>query len=62
MCSTCNYMAFEKKDGKLEQNLGIGSLAICCDTNGKNYRLAVKGEQRSEFILYHCPTCGRKLY
>ena len=62
MCSTCNYKNFENIDRKLEQNLGMGNLLIRCDMNGKNYRLAVKDEHKSEFVLYHCPTCGRKLF
>ena len=62
MCSTCNDKSFEVVDGKLEQLLGNGSLLIRCDIDGKNYKLAVKNEQKSEFILYRCPTCGRKLY
>ena len=62
MCSTCNYKSFEVVDGKLEQLLGNGSLLIRCDIDGKNYKLAVKNEQNSEFTLYRCPTCGCKLY
>lgn len=61
MCSTCNYKMYEKIDGKLQKILGIGSLLIRCEDNGKNYKLAVKGEPKSEFWLYNCPTCGRKL-
>ena len=62
MCGTCDYKRFEFKNGKLEQGLGMGSLIIRCDANGKNYRLAVNGESKSEFVLYRCPTCGSKLY
>lgn len=62
MCSTCNYKTYEKIDGRLQQKLGMGRLLICCDNNGRNYRLAVKDEQKSDFNLYRCPTCGRKLY
>lgn len=62
MCSTCNYKTFDKVNVKLQQSLGMGSLLICCDNNGRNYKLAVKGEEKSEFCLYNCPTCGKKLY
>ena len=62
MCTTCNYKNFEEVNGKLEQQLCMGNLLIRCDTNGKNYKLAVKDEQKSEFVLYRCPTCGKKLY
>lgn len=61
MCSTCNYKNFEEVDGKLEQQLGMGSLIIRCDPDGKNYKLAVKDEPKSEFVLYRCPTCGGRL-
>ena len=61
MCSICNYKNFEEVNGKLEQSLGMGSLLIRCDSNGKNYKLAVKDEPKSEFTLYRCPTCGCKL-
>lgn len=62
MCSTCNYKNFENVDGKLEQSLGTGSLVIRCDMSGKNYKLAVKNEPKSEYALYRCPTCGSKLF
>lgn len=62
MCSTCNYETYENINGKLEKNLGMGSLIIRCDQNGKNYKLAVNNEPKSEFVLYRCPTCGNKLY
>lgn len=62
MCSTCNYKNFEEVNGKLEQSLGMCSLLIRCDLDGKNYKLAVKDESKSEFTLYRCPTCGKKLY
>lgn len=62
MCSTCNYKDFEEIDGKLEQSLGNGRLLIRCDLGGKNYKLAVKGEPKSEYTAYRCPTCGCKLY
>lgn len=61
MCSTCDFKTYEKVDGKLQQNLGMGSLLIRCDNDGKKYKLAVKDEDKSEFYLYSCPTCGRKL-
>ena len=63
MCSTCNYKNYEEVNGKLEQKLGIAEkLIIRCDLNGKNYKMAVDGEPRNEFILYRCPTCGQKLF
>lgn len=40
----------------------MGSLIIRCDLNGKNYKLAVNNEPKSEFVSYNCPTCGKKLY
>lgn len=66
MCSTCNHRNFEKVSievngrvvEKLENGLGYGSLIIRCDPDGTNYNLAVKGEPKSEFRMYRCPTCG----
>ena len=66
MCNTCNHTTYEKvgekPDEKLEKELGFGSLLIRCDLDGKNYRLAIKNERNSEFKLYACPTCQRKLW
>ena len=62
MCTTCNYKNFEEVNGKLEQALGMGNLLIRCDVNGKNYKLTVKDEPRSEYVIYKCPTCGKKLF
>jgi hypothetical protein len=53
---------YENKNGILEKNIGMGSLVIRCDLNGKNFKLAVDNEPKSEFALYRCPTCGNKLY
>ena len=49
MCSTCNYKTYVINNGKLEKNLGMRSLIIRCDQNGKNYKLAVNNEPKSEF-------------
>jgi hypothetical protein len=62
MCTTCNYKNYEEVNGKLEQSLGMGNLLIRCDVNGKNYKLAVKDEPKSEYVIYKCPTCGKKLF
>lgn len=62
MCSVCNYKNFKEENGNLERSLGMGSLLIRCDLNGKNYKLAVKDEPKSEYVLYNCPTCGKNLY
>ena len=61
MCSTCdfkNYIKEEKEvNGKTVTTLkgDNPSLDINCDVNGKNYKIG-------NFIIYRCPTCGRKLY
>ena len=70
MCSTCDYKTFKKvsiESGgriteKLENSLGYGSLVIRCDLDGRNYVLAVKDEQKSEFRMYRCPTCGHTFF
>lgn len=66
MCSVCDYRTFDhvmvNESEKLEQPLGMGSLVMRCDTDGKNYTLSVKDEPKSEYRLYWCPTCGHKLF
>ena len=44
---------------KLERGMGYGSLVMRCDTGGKNYTLAVKGEPNSAVRMYRCSTCGK---
>lgn len=69
MCSTCNFKTYhkavvqqgDKAEETLQQPLGLGSLLICCDPNGRNYFLAVNGEPKSGYRLYSCPTCGKRL-
>ena len=63
MCSTCNhnkYLPAEKvvKDKTfhfLKADSSHTVLDIVCDTEGKNFKIG-------DFTIYHCPTCGRKLY
>lgn len=63
MCSTCDYRRYQKVDEKtLSNSLGIGNLEIKCSPDGKNYKLFVKDDEQSSFVIYRCPTCGRKLY
>lgn len=63
MCSTCNYQNYEKAGPfVLERSLGFGSLVIRYYSETKEYKLAVKDEQKSEYHVYRCPTCGKKLY
>ena len=47
---------------KLERGMGYGSLVMRCDTNGRNYILAVKGEPKSDVKIYRCPTCGHRFF
>lgn len=69
MCSTCNHKIYQKAvvqrgdktEEVLQQSLGLGSLLICCDQDGKNYSLMVNGEPKSGYRLYSCPTCGKRL-
>ena len=64
MCSTCNPVNFTPNEDtkRLEQKLGMGGLLITCDSNGKNYKLAVENEPRSNYTIYRCPTCGTTLF
>lgn len=61
MCSTCDFTKYIKEDkevnGKVVAILkgDTPNLDINCDVNGKNYKIG-------NFIIYRCPTCGRKLY
>lgn len=62
-CRVCNHNGYTPTaDGeRLEKSLGMGSLIIHCDVKGKNFKLGVKGDERSNFVIYKCPTCGRFL-
>ena len=63
MCKTCNYQNYEQVSPFiLERSLGFGSLVMRYNVETKEYKLAVKEEQKSEFHVYRCPTCGNKLY
>ena len=61
MCSTCDFNNFIKEEkevnGKVVTTLrgDNPNLDINCDVNGKNYKIG-------NFVIYRCPTCGRKLY
>ena len=61
MCSTCNYKNYIKEE-KLVNGAPVTFLKgnepfldINCDINGSNFKIG-------SFVIYHCPTCGRKLY
>ena len=66
MCSTCNpknYYEVSLRCGPtLQQDLGERNLVIRCDPNGQKYRIASKVEDRSDFRIYRCPTCGKQLF
>lgn len=65
MCTTCNYKLYEKNpdvNNVVEKSLGYESLVIRCNENGKNYKMAVKGEPKSDIVIYRCPTCGKELF
>ena len=63
MCSTCNYQRYEQiNEETLAENLGTDGLQIQYDLKGKKYKLAIKDESKSGFVIYRCPTCGRKLF
>ena len=61
MCSTCNHKNYTEKVKTINdkpftflQNENC-PLDIKCDVEGRNFKVG-------EFKIYHCPTCGRKLY
>ena len=65
MCSTCNiknYRIDENISDILIMPLGIGGdIMICYNITNKKYFLST-GTLKSDFMIYRCPTCGRKLY
>ena len=65
MCSTCdvkNYNMAENIPDALVMPLGTsGEIMICYDKNSKKYFLS-NGDSKSNFMIYRCPTCGRKLF
>ena len=65
MCSTCgvkNYKMAENMPDTLVMPLGISEeIMICYDKNSKKYFLS-NGDSKSNFMIYRCPTCGKKLF
>ena len=63
MCSTCNPNKYLPAEKTLKSNITYflkadpthTMLDITCDLEGKHFKI-------SDFTIYHCPTCGRKLY
>ena len=61
MCSTCNFKNYTKAEEVANGNSvtflksNEHFLDIRCDINGNNFKIG-------NFIIYHCPTCGRKLF
>lgn len=63
MCPTCHHTKFKAIDEEtIGQDLGLGDLQIQCDKKYENYKVAIKDQPKSGYKLYHCPTCGRRLY
>ena len=66
MCSTCDFTKYEivgeNENQHREAKLGLGSLIIRSDMKGENFSLAVAGENKSEYRIYRCPTCGKQLF
>lgn len=62
-CTTCNHKGYTPTEDceRLEKNLGFGSLKIHCNIKGKDFKLGVNGEEKGDFVIYKCPTCGRFL-
>lgn len=65
MCSTCdikNYKVSEDMPDTLVMQLGMSEdIMICYDENSKKYFLS-NGNVKSNFMIYRCLTCGRKLF
>ena len=64
MCSICNiknYKSDENMSNVLIMPLGISEeIKICYDVMCKKYFIST-GNPRSNFTIYNCPTCGKKL-
>lgn len=63
MCSTCNHNKYLPAEKTFKGNTSYflkadpahTMLDITCDLEGKNFKIG-------DFTIYHCPTCGRRLY
>lgn len=63
MCVTCNWKKYPNREKQYyEDEIGYGSLRIRYYLAQKEYKLAVANESRSEFYVYCCPTCGKRLH
>lgn len=65
MCSTCDIKSYKDSENMpdtLVMPLGASEeIMICYDENNKKYFLS-NGNVKSNFMIYRCPTCGRKLF
>lgn len=61
MCSTCDFKNYTKVEEIINEKPvtflkgNEPFLDIHCDINGNNFKIG-------NFIIYRCPTCGRKLF
>ena len=65
MCSTCDIKNYKKSgdmQGTLIMSLGTSEeIMMCYDENSKKYFIS-NGDAKTNFMIYRCPTCGRKLF
>lgn len=64
MCSTCNIKDYKSnpETGILIMPLGISEeVRIHYDVSSRKYYLST-GNAKSNFLIYRCPTCGKKLF
>ena len=65
MCSTCDIKNYKKSENMLDtliMPLGTSEeIMICYDGNSKKFFLS-NGDAKTNFMIYRCPTCGRKLF
>jgi hypothetical protein len=62
MCTTCDPKSFEYNERKGLIGVKLGKdIYIGCDQGLKNWKLWTESDG-SQFTIYRCPTCGRKLF
>lgn len=62
MCSTCDLAGYQKVDKIMIHPIGYKNLAILYDPAAKKYFVVDQTDSELKFRIYHCLTCGKKLW
>lgn len=62
MCVTCDLAGYVPEDDALVHPIGYGDLVMVYKPKTKKYFVSTCGDARSDFRVYYCLTCGRKLW